>query len=341
MPIDLYVGGISHATGHLIYFRFFHKFLADIGWVQGIEPATRLFNHGMVADANGEVMSKSKGNVVSPIDLMDTRGIDISRLAMFFTAPSEKPVMWSNETITGVEKFASGKLYDLAAHYRGSNVDLNQCFKLSDLTVDERVIYVKLNQTIKRVSESFERLQFNTAIAALMELVRDYEPAKIASDELNDFVVLRTIQMIAPLAPHLAEEMWELTGAAAVTGGSVFKSRWPEYDPEAGLVEDEGHDGPHEDGADEDEDPVDGVGNADDLDGFSQEAPDVDSQREIAPGPFDHFRDDVGQPEGEQQFVHMPVDVDATQQEALDEGADHEQQDRADHQGEPELVRRL
>ena len=118
MPIDLYVGGITHATGHLIYFRFFHKFLQDIGWVNTPEPATKLFNHGMVMDAKGEVMSKSKGNVVSPITLMEKHGVDVTRLAMYFTAPSDKEVLWSNEGITGVEKFVLNKFYPLSASFR-------------------------------------------------------------------------------------------------------------------------------------------------------------------------------------------------------------------------------
>ncbi len=229
LPVDLYIGGISHATGHLIYFRFFQKFLKDIGCTSVEEPASVLFNHGMVMDAQGEIMSKSKGNVTSPIALMDERGVDVARLAMFFTAPSEREVSWSEEAVVGVEKFALNKVFPLVKDFRGSSPDLKQHFNSDNLTADERALYVKLNQTIKRVSEDCERLQFNTAIAALMELVREYRPQKIANDELNDSVILKTIQMIAPMAPHLAEEMWQVVGCE----GSVFKSAWPEHDPEA------------------------------------------------------------------------------------------------------------
>jgi len=229
LPVDLYVGGVTHATGHLIYFRFFHKVMHDLGLLDSIEPATRLFNHGMVMDASGEVMSKSKGNVVSPLELMDQRGVDVSRLAMFFTAPSEKEVLWSADTVTGVEKFVVNKLFPLHQRYRGSQPDLKQHFSQNDLTASERSIYVKLNQTVKKVSESFDRLQFNTAIAALMELIRDFEQAEISNDELNDQIVLKTIQMVAPLAPHLAEELWEIAG----TTRSVFASEWPEFDKDA------------------------------------------------------------------------------------------------------------
>ncbi len=229
MPIDLYVGGITHATVHLIYFRFFQKFLYDIGWIDCEEPATRLFNHGMVLDSAGEVMSKSKGNAVSPVSLMEERGVDVTRLAMFFTAPSEREVLWSSETVTGVEKFAVNRLYPIVKHYRGTNPDLKQRFNQDEFNLDEKKIYIKLNQTIKRVSEDSDRLQFNTAIAALMELVRDYEPEKITDDELNDCIILKTIQLVAPMTPHMAEEMWEMTGRTE----SIFRSHWPEYDPDA------------------------------------------------------------------------------------------------------------
>ncbi|MBK7141388.1 MAG: leucine--tRNA ligase [bacterium] len=229
MPVDLYIGGITHATGHLIYFRFFTKFLKDIGWAECEEPALRLFNHGMVMDAHGEVMSKSKGNVVSPITLMESRGTDVTRLAMFFTAPSEKEVLWSSDSITGVEKFVLNRMVPILKEYRGSRPDLKRYFNLEKLDADERSIYVKLNQTIKRVSESFERLQFNAAIAAIMELTRDYDSTKIKTDELNDQIVLKSVQLIAPLAPHLAEEIWESAGFSQ----SIFKSSWPEYDPAA------------------------------------------------------------------------------------------------------------
>ncbi len=229
MPIDKYIGGITHATGHLIYFRFFQKFLKDIGWVKDEEPARSLFNHGMVMDANGEVMSKSKGNVVSPIDLMDKRGIDISRLGMFFTAPSEKEVLWSEDVIIGVEKFVVNRFYPLAEAYGGTDPDLKRYFKSDDLGKYDKEAYIKLNRTIKRVSEDNERLQFNTSIAALMEFSRDFDPSKIRNKELRDYTILKLIQLIAPIAPHMAEEMWSLTGHSE----SVFKSLWPEHDPDA------------------------------------------------------------------------------------------------------------
>ncbi len=233
MPIDLYIGGITHATGHLIYFRFFHKFLNDIGWVKDNEPARNMFNHGMVLDSTGEVMSKSKGNVVSPVDLMDRRGIDISRLGMYFTAPSEKEVLWSEDVIVGIEKFILNRFYPLVENYRGSSPDLKYYFKDNELSAYEKELYIKLNQLIKRIDEDSERLQYNTVIAGLMEYVRDFDSGKVKNDKLNDYIILKLIQLIAPIAPHLAEEMWRQTGNVE----SVFKSQWPEYDPNAIVFE--------------------------------------------------------------------------------------------------------
>ncbi|HOD66991.1 MAG TPA: leucine--tRNA ligase [candidate division Zixibacteria bacterium] len=233
LPIDLYIGGITHATGHLIYFRFFHKFLQDIGWVFCPEPAARLFNHGMVQDAHGVTMSKSKGNVVSPVAVMEEHGTDIARLAMFFTAPSEKEVLWSEDSVTGVEKFALNKIWPLAGYVRGARPDLKRYFKSAELNEFEWALYIKLNQTVKRVTEDFERLQFNTSIAALMELLRDYDAARIVSNEFNDYLILKSIQLAAPLIPHMAEELWEMAGH----DDSIFRSAWPVYDPEAVVGE--------------------------------------------------------------------------------------------------------
>lgn len=229
IPIDLYIGGITHAVGHLIYFRYFHKFLQDIGWVNSPEPATALFNHGMVIDEKGEVMSKSKGNVVSPMRLMDERGVDISRLAMFFTAPSDKEVLWSTDSVTGVEKFATNKVYPLLSYYRNSKPDLKCYFNHNILNNYEKNLNIKLNQTIKKVEESFRRLQFNTAISAIMELLRDYIPEDVDNEQFNDYLLTKVTQLIAPLTPHLAEEIWESFGNEL----SVFKSKWPSYDPDA------------------------------------------------------------------------------------------------------------
>lgn len=229
MPIDRYIGGITHATGHLIYFRFFQKFLKDIGVVKDEEPAVNMFNHGMVMDSKGEVMSKSKGNVVSPIDLMERRGIDIGRLGMYFTAPSEKEVLWSEDVILGIENFVKKRFFPLTEAFRFSSTDLKQYFKSNTLNDYEKNTYIRLNRIIKRIDEDSDRLQYNTVIASLMQFSRDFDSANIKNDRLNDYIIMKLIQLIAPLAPHLAEEMWESVRQPY----SVFKSSWPAYDPEA------------------------------------------------------------------------------------------------------------
>jgi leucyl-tRNA synthetase len=233
MPIDLYVGGITHATGHLIYFRFFTKVLRDLGRLDIDEPSVRLFNHGMVMDAEGEIMSKSKGNVVSPIAIIEQYGCDVARLAMFFTAPSGKEVLWSENAVTGLQKFVTAKVWPLAEAYRGTGPDLKQHFNVDDLADFDRSLYVKLNQTIKRCRESYDSLSFNTAIAAVMELLNAYSANRVADDRLNDGLVLKTIQILAPMAPHIAEELWSLAGFE----DSVFKSGWPAYDPNSIIGE--------------------------------------------------------------------------------------------------------
>jgi leucyl-tRNA synthetase len=183
----------------------------------------------MVMDSKGEVMSKSKGNVVSPIKLSEERGVDVARLAMYFTAPSEKEVLWSEDTITGPEKFVLNKFYPLISKHRSTAPDLKCYFKKADLNDAEWPLYVKLNQTIKKVSDSFERLQFNTAIAALMELVREYDAIKVADDLFNDYIIMKAVQLAAPMIPHMTEEMWQAAGYSE----SVFKSEWPRFDPKA------------------------------------------------------------------------------------------------------------
>lgn len=226
-PVDLYVGGIDHATGHLIYFRFFTKFLHDLGLLNFDEPATKLFNHGWVKDEIGRKMSKSLGNVVSPIQLMAERGVDNCRLAMFSFAPADKEVLWSDKTLTGVERFTQ-RFFRLVQEAAECNdeVDSDKTLKLDQLSAIQRDIYILLNQTIKRVEEDLLRMQFNTCVAAFMEFLGKLIGAELAADAFLKYVMARTVQIIAPIAPHLAEECWQMLG----NEHSVFESRWPEYD---------------------------------------------------------------------------------------------------------------
>ncbi len=229
LPVDKYIGGITHATGHLIFFRFITKFLSDLGLINFDEPAKELFNHGMVSDSEGKVMSKSRGNVVSPIELMKERGVDVTRLAMYFTAPSDKEVLWSDAALVGVEKFLLNKVCNLADLYDAQNTDLKYHFKKSELTSAEWDLYVGLNQRLKRRQDDYDNLQYNTVIASMMELSRDIERAKAVKPELRNYAVRCLIQTLAPLIPHTAEEIWASLGFTK----SIFLSGWPIADPDA------------------------------------------------------------------------------------------------------------
>lgn len=226
-PVDLYIGGSEHACMHLIYFRFAHKFLKDRGYLSSEEPALRLFNHGMVLDEKGEIMSKSKGNVVSPISLMKSHGVDAARLAMFFAAPSEKEVLWSDAFVVGVKRFI-GKFYSLAAsNFAKRGFDFKSP-ALENLSQEERQFFALTEKTVKRVSEDLERFQFNTAISALMEFTAAAEKYK-GNEDLLLSCLAKAVKLIAPLAPHMAEELWSMTGADE----SIFKSEWPSYNEDA------------------------------------------------------------------------------------------------------------
>jgi len=241
MPVDKYIGGIEHATGHLLYFRFFTKFLYDIGWLSVDEPVIELFNHGWVLDEKGEVMSKSKGNVVSPLDLMQKNGTDISRIAVYFAAPSDKEILWSGEGITGARRFLN-RIYQFAELYTGRDLpvilspkdeeSIKIHFKVNRLSDSDVKTYRKLHQTIKRVEEDIVSLQLNTAVAAMMELVNQLNTLDPAKSLIFQYCIEKFAQILAPFAPHLAEEVWEKLGHQE----SVFRSKWPIYDPEA-LVE--------------------------------------------------------------------------------------------------------
>ena len=232
LPIDYYMGGVTHATGHLIYFRFFTKFLKDIGWLTVDEPATIMFNHGMVLDAKGDVMSKSKGNVVSPIDVMSEHGVDPTRLAMFFATTGDREVLWTGEGLVGVERFAMKVdrfVRDTRAVVLGTiNPDLN--FDPAALTDTERNVYRKLHETIQRYDRDFDIMQLNTCISAVMELSNvAASAAEQIRTELRALCATSIVRLLAPMAPHLAEEWWEVLGFKP----SIFKAGWLTVDERA------------------------------------------------------------------------------------------------------------
>jgi leucyl-tRNA synthetase len=226
LPVDKYIGGIEHACGHLLYFRFFTKFLHDIGWLSIDEPAIELFNHGMVLDKEGKVMSKSVGNVVSPIDMMEKHGTDVSRIAMYFAAPSEREILWNEEGVVGSSRFLN-RIYRFAELANPKRINHN--IGLNELTDSDLRAYRKLNQTIKKVEEDIGTLQLNTAIAGMMELLNVMDDLNPDESKVFSVCVEKLAQLVAPFAPHIAEEIWSKLGHKE----SVFKSRWPVFDEDA------------------------------------------------------------------------------------------------------------
>ncbi len=214
MPINWYNGGMEHTTLHLLYSRFWHKFLYDIGVVPCAEPYSKRTSHGMILGEGGEKMSKSRGNVVNPDDIVNEYGADTLRLYEMFIGDFEKAAPWSSQSIKGCKRF------------------LDRVFALSDM-LTEGEGYGKLeknfHRTIKKVSEDIMDLKSNTAIAALMELLNGiYAEKSITADGLKTFLIL-----LNPLAPHITEEMWELNGFE----GYIHEQKWVEYD-EAKLSDD-------------------------------------------------------------------------------------------------------
>ncbi len=224
LPIDLYIGGAEHATGHLIYIRFFTKFLHKIGYSPVKEPAIRLFNQGMVRDEKGDVMSKSKGNVVDPESLIAKVGIDAARIAMFFFGPPENDIDWKEENIKGSTRFLT-RLYELGSEQLGKDG-----IQLSDSDREED-LYRETEKTTKKVSEDIERFSYNTAIAALMEFLNSISDYK-KKDKLSQYALRRLFLLLAPIAPFISEEMYSKFGSK----DTVFFEEWPKYDPE-GIVE--------------------------------------------------------------------------------------------------------
>jgi len=237
LPIDLYIGGAEHACGHLIYFRFITKVLYDEGWLTFDEPAIRLFNHGMVLDEKGEVISKSKGNVVSPIGLMEKWGVDTARLAMAFFAPSDWEIRWSDKGLIGAQRFINRvwNLVTTSIEQRAKSVEESG----SKPDALRSTLSRKMHQTIKRVTEDIDpKLEFNTAISAIMELVNEIQQVtsyklQVTGNTVVKEAIRTVVLLLAPFIPHTAEEMWERLGEKP----SIFNQPWPAYDPKALVAE--------------------------------------------------------------------------------------------------------
>ncbi len=227
LPIDQYIGGIEHATGHLIYFRFFTKVLYDAGYIPVDEPATNLFTQGMVLKA-GEVMSKSKGNAVPVGPFVEKHGADVARLTILFAAPPERDMEWSDEGVTGAQRFVE-RVYRIVMENK------NLLIKKPSMRPEsptQKKLYIKINQTIARVSGDLENFKFNTAIAALWELLNELYQYK-KRDEYFGYGLFALVNLLSPFAPHLADELWFRIG----NEGSLMTQKWLDYDPDY-LTED-------------------------------------------------------------------------------------------------------
>jgi leucyl-tRNA synthetase len=238
-PIDQYIGGVEHAILHLIYSRFWTKFMRDMGMVKNDEPAARLFTQGMVIK-DGAKMSKNLGNVVSPDEMVARYGADAARLYSLFAAPPDRDLDWQDSGIEGIQRFL-GRVYRF--YLRNSHLEarLAAPSTAEPLSSEARTIQRKLHQTIKRVSTDFQgRWHFNTCIAAIMELVNELYGAEeaIASGRVPASLVAEVQRnialLLAPMAPYLAHELWEMAGEKS----NLLKAPWPKYDP-ALAAEDE------------------------------------------------------------------------------------------------------
>jgi len=214
MPVDWYNGGMEHTTLHLLYSRFWHKFLYDQGVVPCPEPYQKRTSHGMILGENGEKMSKSRGNVVNPDDIVREYGADTLRTYEMFIGAFDLSASWSEDGVKGCRRFLERiwKLQDIMTNEEGYSSDLE----------------TKMHQTIKKVSSDYENLKYNTAIAAMMALLNDFtKKGSITKGEYKTLLIL-----LNPVAPHITEELWQIIGGS----GYVYEQTWPEYE-EAKTVE--------------------------------------------------------------------------------------------------------
>ncbi|WP_192982411.1 leucine--tRNA ligase [Marinilactibacillus psychrotolerans] len=223
LPVDLYIGGAEHAVLHLLYARFWHKFLYDLGVVPTKEPFERLYNQGMILGENNEKMSKSKGNVVNPDDVVEEFGADTLRVYEMFMGPLDAAIAWSTDGLEGSRKFLD-RVWRLL-------IDEEDRLRDRITTINDESLDVVYHQTVKKVTQDFENLQFNTGISQLMVFVNAaYKAEGLPVDYIKGF-----LKMLAPIAPHLGEELWS---RVSQTGQSIAYETWPTYDA-AKLVTDE------------------------------------------------------------------------------------------------------
>ena len=207
LPVDWYNGGMEHTTLHLLYSRFWHKFLYDQKVVPTPEPYQKRTSHGMILGENGEKMSKSRGNVVNPDDIVRDYGADTLRTYEMFIGAFDLSASWSEDGVKGCRRF------------------LERVWKLQTLLTEgdeySADMEIKMHQTIKKVSGDFENLKFNTAIAAMMSLINDF----YKKNSINKAEYKTLITLLNPVAPHITEELWEIVGGQ----GRLYQQSWPEY----------------------------------------------------------------------------------------------------------------
>ncbi len=222
LPVDIYIGGAEHAVLHLLYARFWHKVLYDIGVVPTKEPFQQLFNQGMILGENNEKMSKSKGNVVNPDDIVASHGADTLRLYEMFMGPLDASIAWSENGLDGARRFLD-RVWRLFVQDNG---ELSE--KITDAPNKE--LEKAYHQTVKKVTEDYAELRFNTAISQMMVFINDaYKAETLPKEYVEGFV-----KMIAPVAPHIGEELWSKLGY----NETITYASWPTFD-ESKLVEDE------------------------------------------------------------------------------------------------------
>jgi leucyl-tRNA synthetase len=208
MPVDLYVGGAEHAVLHLLYSRFWHKFLFDSGYISTKEPFLKLRNVGLILANDGQKMSKSKGNVISPDEIIEQFGADTLRVYEMFMGPFEQAIVWNEQGVKGINKFLN-RFWDFVV-------------KNKDNKESSKELIAEVNRLNKKVSEDIEKMKFNTSVAFFMEFLNLVENEKVGSDVLKMFLLL-----MFPFAPHMCSELWEINGY-----GNILNEEWPKYDKE-------------------------------------------------------------------------------------------------------------
>jgi leucyl-tRNA synthetase len=236
MPVDQYIGGVEHAILHLMYARFFTKFLYDINMLSCQEPFSNLLTQGMVLKDSSK-MSKSKGNVVSPEDIINTFGADTARLFILFASPPERDLEWSDQGVEGAYRFLN-RIWRLITEYSVKIKEGDIPGSFADLDPETKKLHFKTHATIKKVTEDIEqRFNFNTAISAIMELansINSYSETKNPDYGVVKEAISNLLLLLTPFSPHICEELWHIIG----NNNSICQQTWPQYDPSA-LVQDE------------------------------------------------------------------------------------------------------